>query len=361
MAGQFSLALALVSVGCLVLASSAQQSDAGSLPETFPTRTLQSGGEGQCASSDARAQVLRKVRSNIGAALTNAVLPQLCLENFGRLRDCPASTCRQILRLNSSSESGYYWIRGENADGFEPVRLFCDMESSRCCNASKGWTRITYLNMNDSTTACPPNWALIPANEDHPIPTCGRRTDNRYGCDSAFFPSNGIPYRSVCGRVLAYQFRNTDAFYSWRPGSMNPPSIGGPYVDGVSVTYGRPRQHLWSFAAGSRDTHKQISRTCPCTSSEAAANITIPPFVGQDYFCDTGYSRGDTDRFYETNPLWDGLGCSEESECCSFNNPPWFCRQLSSETSEDIEVRICGNYVVTDEDTPVQLVEIFVQ
>ena len=354
MAGQV---LTLVTVGCLVLALSAQQPDSGFLPVDFPARTLQGGGEGQCPSSDARAQVLREIQSSVGAALTNSVLPQLCSEDFGRVRDCAASSCGQILRINSSSESGYYWIRGGSA---EAAMLYCDMDSSRCCNASKGWTRIAYLNMNDSTHSCPAGWRTIPASEEHPIPTCGRRTDFR--CDSAFFPSNGIRYRNVCGRVLAYQSGNPDAFQSSRPELQRAPSIERVYVDGVSVTYGQqPRQHIWTFAAAIRDSHRNDFRLCPCTNNQTAVDVSVPSFVGQDYFCETGFSNNDTNRFYETNPLWDGQGCSENSECCSFNNPPWFCQQLDSETSEDIEVRMCGDSRTNEEDTPVQLVELFVQ
>ena len=69
--------------------------------------------------------------------------------------------------------------------------------------------------------------------------------------------------------------------------------------------------------------------------------------------------------FIDNNPLWDGDGCTGSSTCCEFNNPPWFCKQLPEPTTEDIEIRIMSSagkgYSLEGEDTPVQLIEIYVQ
>jgi len=58
--------------------------------------------------------------------------------------------------------------------------------------------------------------------------------------------------------------------------------------------------------------------------------------------------------------LWDGEGCGPSSTCCTFNNPPWFCKQLPQTTTDDMEVRICANYPINNEDIPVELIEIYV-
>ena len=42
-------------------------------------------------------------------------------------------------------------------------------------------------------------------------------------------------------------------------------------------------------------------------------------------------------------------------------NPPWFRVALTSSTSDAIEVRICGNQVLEDEDSPIALIELYVQ
>ncbi len=52
--------------------------------------------------------------------------------------------------------------------------------------------------------------------------------------------------------------------------------IDKAYVDGVSQTYGMPRQHIWTFAA---DRDKSTS-FCPCANS----GVSISPLVGRDYF-----------------------------------------------------------------------------
>ena len=131
--------------------------------------------------------------------------------------------------------------------------------------------------------------------------------------------------------------------------------IEDTYVDGISITFGHPRRHIWTFAATTEGQHN-----CPCIMDGKDA----PLFVSGDYFCEVGIhkTRG---TFITNNPLWDGQGCADSSACCEFNNPPWFCKQLNQPTMEDIEVRIMSRAISTslleNEDTPVQLIEIFVQ
>ena len=49
------------------------------------------------------------------------------------------------------------------------------------------------------------------------------------------------------------------------------------------------------------------------------------------------------------------------SNCCSFNNPPWFCAELDQSTSDDIELRQCGNENTGNEDVPIEHIELYVQ
>ena len=39
---------------------------------------------------------------------------------------------------------------------------------------------------------------------------------------------------------------------------------------------------------------------------------------------------------------------------------PWFLKTLNETTTEDIELRVCGDQVIADEDTPLQVIELFV-
>ena len=61
-----------------------------------------------------------------------------------------------------------------------------------------------------------------------------------------------------------------------------------------------------------------------------------------------------------SHPLWDGGGCGPTGGCCESNNPPWFCKTLPQPTTDDIEVRVCGDEVLSNEDILVELIEIYV-
>ena len=101
------------------------------------------------------------------------------------------------------------------------------------------------------------------------------------------FSTSGVEYTKVCGKVIAYQDRTTDAFCNdGRIRGANP-TIDSNYVDGVSLTHGHtPRDHIWTFAAA---IDESILRTnlCECSHFEGTA-IPSPVFIGQDYFCDSG-------------------------------------------------------------------------
>ncbi len=85
----------------------------------------------------------------------------------------------------------------------------------------------------------------------------------------------------------------------------------------------------------------------------------MPPFIGEDYFCDTGV--GGLNQFHSFDPIWDGQGCpSGANACCELNDPPWFCKQLPQPTTENIELRICGSETNNSEGTPLEQIEIYI-
>ena len=212
------------------------------------------------------------------------------------------------------------------------------------------WTRVAFLNMSDPVQQCPSSWRLYSANG---VRVCGRASDS--GCNSQNY-SVSQRYNKVCGRIIGYQVGSTDAFNS---GSHF--TIDQAYIDGVSVTYGTPRKHIWTFASGISETNIRPETSCPC----AFAGPPQPPsFVRNNYFCESGNpltTFEDTDVLrYTDDPLWDGKRC--EGQCCSnANSPPWFSVELPQETNEPIEIRILGSDIITNEDTPIMLLEIYVQ
>ena len=39
---------------------------------------------------------------------------------------------------------------------------------------------------------------------------------------------------------------------------------------------------------------------------------------------------------------------------------PWFCTQLPQTTTDVLEIRICGNEGTSNEDTPVEIIELYI-
>ena len=212
-----------------------------------------------------------------------------------------------------------------------------------------GWRRVAYLDMTDSHTTCPSGWQLTGYSKR----TCGRVSTGSNTCDSATFPVSGGQYNKICGRITAYQYGEPDAFYNTGR------SIDQAYACGVSVTHGTPRNHIWTFAAGTSEGGTTSSYSCPCDST---VTITIPQFVGSDYFCESGINGPYTEiTFHPNDPLWDGEDCLPSSTCCSLHNPPYFVKQLPTSTADDIEARICVDDRISATNIAVELVEIYVQ
>ena len=225
------------------------------------------------------------------------------------------------------------------------------------CGGTGGWRRVVYLDMTDSSTTCPSGWQLTGYSKR----TCGRVSTGSWTCDSATFPVSGGEYTRVCGRIKAYQWGATVAFYNYHNGYRT--TIDGGYVDGVSVTHGSPQQHIWTFAAGATEGSPTETFVCPC---DASIDIRVPPFVGEDYFCESGMNEAwDYFRhrytFHSTDTLWDGEDCLPSSTCCSQHNPPYFIKQLPTPTTDDIEARVCFHWDSSNGNIAVELVELYVQ
>ena len=162
-------------------------------------------------------------------------------------------------------------------------------------------------------------------------------------CTSTTFSSHGIEYSRVCGRING---STTDAFNSGE-------SIDTAFVDGIVLTHGSPRQHIWTFAAANTQYGTGESG-CPCNGH--TVSFSRPPyidndyctFVGDDYFCDH-YNTRPPLTYLTNDPLWDGAGCIRGS-CCTFNSPPRFCKTLPHHMTDDIELHLCVNKGLNNED-----------
>ena len=266
-----------------------------------------------------------------------------------------ASSCSAFFAMYPSSLSGHYWIKSSNGSA---VRVYCDMTRS-CGNITGGWMRVAELDMTDNNIQCP---SALRLRTDSNKRTCGIGIQIS-GCSSVIFPTNAVRYSKVCGRIKAYQFASPNAFgNSSSPLGSHPLDIGLNYVDGVSLTHGNPKQHIWTFAAALDEIGSYPHLNCPCTNTSLASNAAHPPaFVGNDYFCDTGSTNRFQFIFYPNDPLWDGAGCGPQNTCCSFNNPPWFYKELPQSTIDDVEMRICNDQGRANEDTPIEMIQLYVQ
>ena len=234
------------------------------------------------------------------------------------------------------------------------------------CGGFGPWTKIADLNFSDPNVACPSNLNLITT----PRRGCGRSTAAGGTCDSTIFSSNGLTYSRVCGRIIAYQKGSTDAFdpsvRGYFAGTGPNPGLDSAYVDGISLTHGAAgsRQHIWTFAAALYEIHidSRPYYICSCTDNNPWP-YELPSFIGNDYFCDTGNPgpgwTGAT--VYQDNPLWDGEGCGPANTCCELNNPPWFCTTLPQPSTDDIEMRMCHDQHLNDEDIVISLVDIYIK
>ena len=260
-------------------------------------------------------------------------------------------SCKHILTNYPATPSGYYLIQ---PPGASTVKVYCDMENERC--GSKGWTRVAHVDMSNDKS-CPGDLTFISS----PIHTCGGPTTT--GCASANFSTHGMSYSQVCGRLRGYQMGTTDAFGPY----VNDPAKPNLVMDGVLISHGKAQKHIWAYASGrerfvsssATDTTSYIA-LCPCTDSRYDG--VVPPFIGNDYYCDSrAESRPMGGQFY-TTPLWTGEGCAPSNFCCSRSGMPWFCKTLPVPTNDYIEIRNCYNAPSRAyEDTALDLIEIYIR
>ena len=288
---------------------------------------------------------------------TNTPMPQPCNTPqptpqpgphcTGPSEDNPATSCKEVYNCDPTSPSGYYWVNTTTG----PVQVYCEMDTNNCGNITGGWMRAAYINMTNVNSICPQGLTYTVAGS---IRMC-ISSHSGAGCNSVIFPTRGVPYNKVCGRAFAYQHGTSDAFsnnYQYNQRSLN-----DYYVDGLSVTYGSPRSHIWTFADGLSKGINYRENNCPCALYPGPE---APPFVGENYFCESGISGGYTiGRWYLDDPLWDSQGCVSGSTCCN-RGGPWFTTTLNQEVIDDIEVRWCFNEISSYEDIGVEQLEIYV-
>ncbi len=165
------------------------------------------------------------------------------------------TSCAAILLLNPSSSSGYYSIRSSNSS---PVSVYCDMTLS-CGNITGGWRKVAELDMTDNSNQCP---STLTQRIDSNKRTCAINS-NSASCAPVIYSIDAIKYSKVCGKILGYQFSTLNAFAGVN--RLIDSSIDSNYVDGISLTHGRPRKHIWTFVGSIQEVGNNPLNYCPCT------------------------------------------------------------------------------------------------
>ena len=212
------------------------------------------------------------------------------------------------------------------------------------------WWRVAYLDMTEPSQQCPSAWREYNSDRGR---ACGSPVNSIGSCAAVIYFTNR-QYSRVCGRIIGYQVASPDAFgrFNNRNGDL----------DGVIISHGAQQEYIWSFAAGVTERSSQHRQNnCPCSPE---AGTQPPANIGGNYFCESGNPNNDFERgrLYSSDQLWDGQQCDSEGSCCGgTQSPPWFSVQLPAPTTDIIKVSICCDQETEDEDTPVELIEIYVQ
>ena len=123
-----------------------------------------------------------------------------------------------------------------------------------------------------------------------------RSPSDSTGCYRTTFSVNHAGFNKICGKIKGYQKGSTDAFQAF----SNSPSLDNGYVDGMSITVGNPRKHVWTYAVGlsvDGDFTDGI-RNCPCARNRGIAPLS---FVGEHFYCESGNTGGFVHSQYHTD------------------------------------------------------------
>ena len=266
---------------------------------------------------------------------------------------CPPTyygSCRETylaLKCSGSTpKNGMYTLAINYENNRVLKSVYCNMEGTHC-GSEKGWMRVSELDMTLPGSKCP---AGLNEGTYGTKKLCGNRAS---GCLSTFFKTDGIPYTRVCGFVAGYQDKTPDAFH----GKLA--LIDSTYLDGISITHGKPRKHIWSYAAGGR-SDVSSGYDCPCN---VGGVDDVPKFVGDDWYCESGNPTAHTIyKFFGNDVLWDGKKCTgKEPPCCKNPSLPYFNKNLGAPVNDDIELRVCHNEVFANEDVPIESYRFYVQ
>ena len=297
----------------------------------------------------------RDGRDGKDCTLTQLTTPTQLTQPKGLSFTNPADSCSDMIKENSLSSDGWYWVRDTSGSNLPPRLMMCFLRGHDKCGDGV-WMRISYFDTHQPLAECPdPLMRLVVGGNSY----CLQQTAN--GCDSVFFDVLGTNYSEICGMIMAKQYSHINAFGNAPSGA----TVDDAYAEGILITLGSPRQHVWTYVVADvanppvEYTHRDI---CPCTGHASAPQP--PSFVGNDYYCDSG-NDGDDDALEKqlyNKTLWNSEGpiCSASATCCENPDQPWFRKKLDASVNDNIELRWCADEDLR-EGTATERVELYIR
>ena len=251
------------------------------------------------------------------------------------------TSCKEIYQNDPESKTGEYMLY--DAVTGEAYNATCIMGAYKYCNKEAGLTQIfTFKNGNK----CPKGFVQTSSKD-----SCVRSPNKFGGCVSIPVAGHGITYNKVCVLVYGYQVGSPDGI----TGTGRTYDLDGAYVDGVSITRGSPRKHIWTFMAASSEK-KPI---CPCATG---STVKVPDFIGDNYFCESGNpdETAVPGKIYKEDVIWDMEQCQGlEGPCCKHAHKYAYV-ELPQYTTDDLEIRICSDEDTAEEDFALSMAAISV-
>jgi hypothetical protein len=234
----------------------------------------------------------------------------------------------------SAPSGAYTFVRGGVTTTDE-----CDM-----ANLGGGWTLLFRLNDGDP---CPAGWVSAPRGCRRPDAGGANQSTARVALPHAI--------GEFRGSVRALGFGVSDAFdVSGATGS-----IDDNYVDGLSITQGAPRRHLFTYAHGATDPFTEQPSSCPC-----AGGHLPPAFVGASFRCEAPRRAADpndlSSRFYDFDDiLFDGATIDDAVCVDAPESEPAFYVTSTVASADDVELRLLSDQATSNEDTAIVQLELW--
>ena len=259
---------------------------------------------------------------------TKACAAGSCVSSLGTKAQ-PAVSCKALADAGVGDGVGEFWIDPDGTGPLKPKSVTCDLDTD-----GGGWTRVHKM-LEHYKSWCMGSWQIIwlqNSKTGTKHPACG--ISGKKGCSPKSFSNHGVPYSEVRGSIVGMMGGAPDGF-----GPTG--DIDNVYVDGISITAGKPRVHIWTYAMGATQSGSYSSSNCPCAAKKGPSP---PSFVGDHWSCDAAWKTKPSSGWALFPTLFNTpANCDTANTCCARPGMPTFQRSLGKTINEPITVRLCAD------------------